>query len=113
VHGRPDVALAHFRLAGEGLGQAGVAMAQHALGKLPESQAALAELESKYATGFLFQIAQVHAWRGDHDAAFAWLERACHEHDAGITRLRSDLVLDRIRDDPRYEALVKKVGFPA
>ncbi|WP_146909113.1 tetratricopeptide repeat protein [Arenimonas daejeonensis] len=112
VHGRPEVALTHFRLAGEAFGQAGIAMAQHTLGKPQESQAALDELETKYATGFLFQIAQVHAWRGDHDAAFAWLERACNEHDAGITRLRSDLVLDRIRDDPRLAALVKKVGFP-
>ena len=112
VNGRADVALAHFRLAGEAFGQAGIAMAQHTLGHAQESQAALDELESKYATGFLFQIAQVHAWRGDREAAFAWLERAGAQHDAGITRLRSDLVMDRIRDDPRYAALVQQVGFP-
>lgn len=112
VHGRAEVALAHFHLAGEAFGQAGLAMAQHSLGKDAESRAALAELEAKYATGFPCQIAQVHAWRGERDAAFAWLERAAAQHDAGMTRLRSDLVLDRIRDDPRYAALVEKVGFP-
>ncbi|MCI4566654.1 hypothetical protein [Lysobacter sp. CFH 32150] len=112
VQGRTKEALAHFRLAGAAFSQSGIAMAEYTLGHERESQAALAELESKYATGFLFQIAQVHAWRGDKDAAFEWLERACAERDTGIARIRGDLLLDRIKDDPRYTALVRKIGFP-
>ena len=112
VQGRTEAALAHFRLAGAAFSQSGIAMAEHTLGDARASQAALDELESKYAAGFLFQIAQVHAWRGHREAAFAALERACAQRDTGIARLRGDLILDRLKDDPRYAALVRKIGFP-
>jgi TolB-like protein/Tfp pilus assembly protein PilF len=113
AQGRTADALANFRQAGAAFSQAGIAMAAHTLGQAAESQAALTELESRYAVGFLFQIAQVHAWRGDRDAAFEWLERAFEQRDAGISRMRGDLLLERIKDDPRYADLVRRVGFPA
>ena len=41
-----------------------------------------------------------------------WLERAYAQDDGGITFLRSDAILSRYQDDPRYLALRKKLGFP-
>ena len=113
VQGHTDVALAHFRAAGEAFRQAGVAMAEHTLGNERESRAALAELEAKYAAGFSYQVAQAHAWLGDIDAAFAWLDRCYEQHDTGLGRLRGDAMYRQVEHDPRYAVLLRKLNFPA
>jgi hypothetical protein len=69
-------------------------------------------MEKNSAIGFAFQIAQAYAWRGDKDQAFAWLDRAYKIHDAGLVRLPYDPAMDPLRDDPRFAALVRKMGFP-
>jgi tetratricopeptide (TPR) repeat protein len=111
--GRTEQALAHFHKAGAAFGEAGIAMAEYTLGHERESQGALAELESKYAVGFSYQIAQARAWRGERDAAFESLERAYAQRDAGVTRIRGESLLASLRDDPRYDAFVRKLNFPA
>ena len=110
--GRTEQALAHFHKAGAAFGEAGIAMAEYTLGHERESQAALGELESKYAVGFSYQIAQARAWRGERDAAFESLERAYAQRDAGVTRIRGESLLASLRDDPRYDAFVRKLNFP-
>ena len=108
---RPEQALAAFNAAAGGYHYAGVAMAQHSLGHHRESDAALAEGIANYPGGS-YQFAQAYAWRGEDDKAFEWLERAYAQDDGGITFLRSDAILSRYQDDPRYLALRKKLGFP-
>jgi serine/threonine-protein kinase len=110
--GRPEQARGHFRHAGEAFSDAGLAMAEHTLGHEPESRAALAELEAKYPVGFAYQIAQAHAWRGEHDEALAWLERAYAHHDAGLCRMRGDPLLAQLKSDPRFGAFVETLNFP-
>ena len=56
-------------------------------------------------------MAEVHAVRGESNRAFEWLERAYEQHDSGMPRLRYDPTLATLRDDPRFAALVKKMGF--
>ena len=58
-------------------------------------------------------IAALHASLGDVDEAFRWLDVAVEEHATGIIFLRAHPRLDRIRQDPRYHALVRKVGLDA
>lgn len=53
----------------------------------------------------------IYAWRGEKDRAFEWLDRAYEQHDSGMPRLRYDKTLAPLRDDPRFAALVKKMGF--
>jgi tetratricopeptide (TPR) repeat protein len=54
----------------------GVTMAQHTQGLDAESAATLIEFIDKYAALSPCQIAEAHAWRGDSDLAFEWLDRA-------------------------------------
>jgi serine/threonine-protein kinase len=90
----------------------GLAMAEFDLGNAQTSQEALTALISGHAQGYAYQIAEVLAWRGETDAAFAWLERASTQRDAGLQRLRYDPTLRKLRGDPRYAALLCKVGLP-
>jgi len=54
----------------------------------------------------------IHKVQGEQDLAFEWLERACNEHDSFLPWLRVHPFENlRIPDEPRYKALLKKVGL--
>lgn len=48
---------------------------------------------------------------GRDDEGFEWAERAYEEHDPGLLWLRIDPLLEALRSDPRYLALVKRMGL--
>ena len=56
-------------------------------------------------------IAVLHASLGDVDEAFRWLDLAIRERSSGMLLLRVHPRLDPIRKDPRYSALVRRVGL--
>ena len=109
--GKIENALAHFRASDEAFRLTGSAMVEYTLGHASQSEQALDALKTKYAAGSAFQVAAVYAWRGEKDRAFEWLDRAYDQHDSGMIRLRYDPTLAGLRDDPRFAALVKKMGF--
>ena len=47
----------------------------------------------------------------DHDATFEWLERAIDARNRNLILLNSDPIWAPIRDDPRYAAIVERVGL--
>ena len=55
----------------------------------------------------------MYAWEGDKDRAFQWLDRAYRQRDGGLTYVRADPILASLRSDPRYAALLRKMGLPA
>ena len=107
-----DGAMAHYQRAPDQFRTTGTAMVEFSRGNEAASRAALAKMEKEYTIGFAYQIAQAHAWRGEKDAAFEWLERCLQIHDAGMVRLQYDPAMDPLRSDPRYAALVAKMHFP-
>jgi len=56
-------------------------------------------------------IAGFHAFIGETDKAFEWLERAYEEKEFSLLRLTRDDMLDSVREDPRYKSLIKRLGF--
>jgi serine/threonine-protein kinase len=90
----------------------GRALVEHKLGHAEAAQAALDELIRRGANGAAYQIAEVHAWRGEPDHAFEWLERGYAQRDAGMAYIKFDVFLKPLRGDPRYAALLKKMGLP-
>jgi tetratricopeptide (TPR) repeat protein len=56
-------------------------------------------------------IATLHASLGDTDEAFRWLDIAIQDGATGLVFLRVHPRLDSIRSDPRFAALVRKVGL--
>ena len=90
----------------------GLALAFHALGRKKESDANLAELTDKFPKDYPYQIAGVYAFRGETDLAFHWLQRAYAEPDPGLRDMKTEPVLRNLRRDPRFAALLKKMGLP-
>jgi len=91
-----------------------IALAQHDLGNVRESEAALEMLIAKGgARDSAYQLAQVYAWRGDHDPAFEWLERSYVQRDSGLPGFQNDPLLRKLHDDPRWKPFLKKMKLPA
>jgi len=88
-----------------------VALVQHTLGDTAASDAALRRLTDEFGDAVAFQIAAAHAWRGEIDAAFAWLERAYAVRDPGLGESVSYPLLRALHEDARWHALMRKVGF--
>jgi TolB-like protein/Tfp pilus assembly protein PilF len=88
-----------------------VATARWSQKRIPESDAALAQLTEIFADTSAYQIAEVHAYRGDKDRAFEWLERARRQRDGGLAGMRRDPLLANLKGDPRWNAFLRTMGL--
>jgi len=113
AQGRPQEALVEMqRESAEALRLAGEAFAYHSLGRREASEAALKELIAKHGSDAAYQVAEVYAYRGEVDKALEWLDRAYQQHDAGLAHIKYDPLLESVRSDPRYKALLQKMNLP-
>ncbi len=62
--------------------------------------------------GAPYAIARIHAVLGDSEKALEWLERAAKERDDFATHITVDPEFDALRADPRFQHLLKRIGFP-
>jgi tetratricopeptide (TPR) repeat protein len=58
------------------------------------------------------KIAGCYARLDQRDSAFAWLDRACAENDPYLLRIKVEPNFGNIRSDPRYAALLRRLGLP-
>jgi tetratricopeptide (TPR) repeat protein len=91
---------------------ANLARAYVASGKRAEAEQLLTDLKTRSSPGQSFapEIAVIYAALGDHDQAMNWLERGYEERFNPGVLIRPGF--DPLRADPRFEALVRRVGLP-
>jgi serine/threonine protein kinase/tetratricopeptide (TPR) repeat protein len=58
------------------------------------------------------EVATVFAWLGREDEAFQWLDRAVQNREAAANELKLDPFLEGLRSDPRFPALLQRMGLP-
>jgi TolB-like protein/Flp pilus assembly protein TadD len=88
-----------------------VAMIQHMLGNLPESDAALRALIEGFGWTAAYQVTEVYAYRNEVENAFEWLERAYVQRDPGVAHSATDALLRPLHGDPRWRPFQEKMGF--
>lgn len=59
-----------------------------------------------------FDFALIHAGRGENHEAMRELERAYSERSLSAQALRFDPRLEKLRNEPRYQEFVKRIGLP-
>jgi len=83
------------------------------MGKRSDAEALIKELQQRYtnreADGR--DLAVAYAGLNDKNQVFAWLEKAYEERSHFLGVLRLEMVLDSVKDDPRWDALLKRVGI--
>jgi len=57
-------------------------------------------------------IALGHTEIGETDEAFAWLERGYRARDPLMIATKADHTFDPLRSDPRFDDLLRRIGFP-
>ena len=85
---------------------------EHTAGNAEASKRATEEFEKKFGAEDPTGAAFIHAWRGEVDAAFAWLDKALDAHDPNLSSLKYSADLKSLHSDPRWNALLKKIGLP-
>ena len=117
--GKFDEALAEFRQVEEVLQEWPVSVAARgfvaaAAGRTYEAEEILAELERlgrrKFVTSY--GVALVYAGLGQHDAAFAVLNKAFDERSHWLVWLRLDPRWNTLRHDPGFTELERRMQFP-
>jgi len=84
-------------------------------GRRAEAEKILHGLERKSKNAYVspYMVATIYAGLGDKDRALEFLERAYHERSWDIAWfLKADLRMDNLRSDPRFQDLVRRIGYP-
>ena len=112
ARGRRDAALSAFkREVNNTFALLGRVVGEHALGHRSDAEAALREMIEKDAEGGAFQIAGAYASMGDADRAFEWLKRADTHRDPGLVEVQAEILLRNVYGDPRWRALLERMGL--
>jgi TolB-like protein/DNA-binding winged helix-turn-helix (wHTH) protein len=117
---RYDEAISHLRTAknltnGASLITSGLAGAYAKSGRRAQALHELHGLQErgKHAYVSPYGLAQVYADLGNNRAALGMLERAATEHAFELMFLRVDQSFIPLHDNPRFQQLLKKIGFSA
>jgi hypothetical protein len=70
-----------------------------------------AEARSRRTSVSPMWMAELHAALGEKDRAFVLLERALEEHAEGMPHLNVWPTFNRLRSDPLFARLVKRMGL--
>jgi TolB-like protein/tetratricopeptide (TPR) repeat protein len=108
---RPQEALARYRAEpGASFRNAGLAIVLHKIGDQPGAEAAMRDLAA-VGDAAAYQHAQARAQWGERDVALDLIDRAYRAGDSGLLYLRNDPMMDSLRAEPRFVALMRRIGF--
>jgi len=117
--GRHEEAIADLRAASSAFGrnpevEAELGYALAVAGRRAEARAVLEGLSQPSPNRYVspYSVALVHAGLGDRDQALAWLDKAYDDRSDYMPYLGLEPMLDPLRSDPRFGALVRRVGLP-
>jgi hypothetical protein len=60
----------------------------------------------------VYQYAEIYAQWGNVPKALAELERALRLRDPGLHAAKTDFLLDPLRKEPRFQAVMRELRFP-
>lgn len=59
-----------------------------------------------------WQIGRLYAQAGEGEVALDYLERAVEERDGNVAYLSVDPIFDDLREEPRFQELIRRLGLP-
>jgi tetratricopeptide (TPR) repeat protein len=89
-----------------------LAMTYHALGRHGDAENMLKRMMAAQSDGAAYQYAEVYAFWGDAANAMYWLTRAVELKDGGLMAIKTDPLLDSLRDNPEFKAVVERLNLP-
>ena len=89
-----------------------LAVVYEKLGRHADAQAEPGKLKAAAGDSSAYDYATIYAQWGDRDKALEWLDTAMRLHDSSLGLLKTDPLMDPLRKEPRYQAVMRKLRFP-
>ena len=82
------------------------------LGRREAASAAMRRAAEQGGDAGGYQYAEIYAQWGENKTALDWLEKAMRLRDTGLSGLRADPLMDPLRKEPRFQAVMRELKFP-
>ena len=89
-----------------------LALAYHKLGRPTDAASALARFKALEDDAGAYGYAQIYAQWGNTREALTWLETALRLRDRNLIGLKTDPLLDPLRKESRFQAVMRELKFP-
>jgi tetratricopeptide (TPR) repeat protein len=88
------------------------AIIYYKVGRQQAASAAMTRAVERGGDAGGYQYAEIYAQWGENKAALDWLEKAMRLRDPGLASLRVDPLVDPLRKEPRFQAVMRELKFP-
>ena len=78
-----------------------------------DAEAEFAKFRAKAGDAGAYQYATIYAQWGDRAKALEWLARAMRLRDPGLVLLKTDPLMDPMRNEPGFRAIERQLKFPS
>jgi hypothetical protein len=82
------------------------------IGRHAEAQAVVVKMKAALGNAAAYQYATIYAQWGDTPKALESLDTAMHLRDPGLVYLKTDALMDPLRNEPRFQAIERDLKFP-
>jgi tetratricopeptide (TPR) repeat protein len=83
------------------------------LGRHADAEAVLSRIKAEGGDAAAYQYATIYAQWGNRAKALEWLETALRLRHPGLIYVKTDPLLDPIRQEPRFQAIERELKFPS
>jgi tetratricopeptide (TPR) repeat protein len=89
-----------------------LALAYDKLGRHADAEAALKKAQTTMRDSGSYQYAAIYAQWGNRPKALEWLDIAMHRRAPFLLSLKTDPLMDPLRTEARFQAIVRALKFP-
>jgi TolB-like protein/Flp pilus assembly protein TadD len=82
------------------------------LGRRPDAESELAKARASMGATGAYQYAATYAQWGETQAALDWLDTAVRRHSPDLEQMKTDPLVDPLRNEPRFKAVERTLNFP-
>jgi len=82
------------------------------LGWHADAESMLAKIKAAVGDAAAYQYAENYAQWGNTPKALEWLDTAMRLRDPGLEGLKTDPLMDPLRKEPRFQAVMRELRFP-
>jgi TolB-like protein/tetratricopeptide (TPR) repeat protein len=94
------------------LSQQCLAVVYDKLGRDADAEAEVAKIKAALGDAEAYQYAATYAQWGNYPRALDWLDNAMRLRDSGLVQLKTDPLMDPLRQEPRFRAIERDLKFP-
>jgi TolB-like protein/Flp pilus assembly protein TadD len=89
-----------------------IAVVYAKLGRRADAGAELKRMQAASGDAAAYQYATIYAQWGDRTKALEWLDKAMSLRDPGLEYLKTDPLMVPLRQEPRFQAVMRELKFP-